>query len=75
MNTRILAHLLDSGDGADNALVVGNLAVIVLGHIEVDADEHTLALDIYVRESLLLQAERHIDCCFARGGSEKKNVF
>jgi len=38
MNTRTHEHLLDSGDGADNALVVGNLSVIVLGHIEVDAD-------------------------------------
>lgn len=59
----ILDGVLDGGEGADDALVVGDLGVglLVEGHVEVDADEDPLVLKVDIGDGELA-GERHL-CC------------
>ena len=53
----LLEAVLDGGEGADDARRVGDDGgvLLVLGHVEVDADEDALARNVDVLELLLVQ--------------------
>ena len=44
----LLEHLLDGGHGGADARIVGYLALLVEGHVEVHADDRALAVEIVV---------------------------